>query len=56
MITQKERVISAIIGIVIGSVLGYFMSLSMLEEAEKCKILVEENKMLQQMVMDCQGD
>jgi ABC-type antimicrobial peptide transport system permease subunit len=54
--TKKESIISALVGSVIGLVLGYFMSMSMLEDAEKCRLLVEENKMLQQMVMDCQGD
>jgi hypothetical protein len=54
--TRKENVITALIGSVIGLVLGYFMSVSMLEDAEKCKVLVEENRMLQQMIMECQGD
>lgn len=56
MITKKERVTAAIVGIAIGLVFGYFASQSMLKEAEKCRILAEENKMLQQMIMDCQGD
>jgi hypothetical protein len=54
--TKKESIVSALVGSFIGLVLGYFASQYMWKEAEKCQILVEENKMLQEMIMDCQGD
>jgi mannitol-specific phosphotransferase system IIBC component len=54
--TKKERIIASLIGVAIGSVLGFMMSMSMLKDAEKCRTLAEENRMLQEMIMDCQGD
>ena len=54
--TKKERIVSALVGSFIGLVLGYFISQSMWKEAEKCQTLAEENRMLQEMIMNCQGD
>ena len=51
---KREEIVSALVGSAIGLVLGYFASAAMFEDAEKCRFLVEENRMLQQMVMDCQ--
>lgn len=52
--SKREEVIAALIGSLIGLVLGYFMAMSILKDAEECKMVVEENRMLQQMIMDCQ--
>lgn len=52
--TKKESLIAALVGSVIGLVIGYIMSCSMVADADKCRILVEENKMLQLMILECQ--
>jgi uncharacterized membrane protein len=53
---NKSSKIAAIIGIVIGCVLGSIMSYSMLKDAKKCELLVEENKMLRDMLYEEQND
>lgn len=47
---NKSYKIAAIIGVIIGCVIGSMMSYSMLKEHKKCEILVEENKMLRDML------
>lgn len=42
--TKKESLISALVGSVIGLVIGYIMSCSMVADADKCRILVEEKR------------
>jgi hypothetical protein len=53
---NKIDKIAIAIGIVIGCVLGSIMSYSMLKEAKKCELLVEENKMLRDMLYEEQND
>ena len=52
---SKSNKISAIIGIIIGCIFGYIISCSMLKEHKKCEILVEENKMLKDMLYEKQN-
>ena len=53
---NKIDKIAIAIGIVIGCVLGSMMSYSMLKDAKKCELLVEENKMLRDMLYEEQND
>jgi hypothetical protein len=53
---NKIDKIAIAIGIVIGCVLGSMMSYSMLKDAKKCELLVEENKMLRDMLYEVQND
>ena len=50
-LSNKENVWSAAIGILIGSMAGLMISLSMLKEHKKCEALKRENRLLQEMVM-----
>ena len=52
---SKSNKIAAIIGIIIGCIFGSMMSFSMLKEHKKCEILVEENKMLKDMLYEEQN-
>lgn len=52
---NKLDKIAIIIGIVIGCVLGAIMSNSMFKEAKKCEILVQENRMLKDMLYEEQN-
>jgi hypothetical protein len=52
---NKNYKIAAIIGVIIGSIFGSMMSCSMLEEHNKCEILVKENKMLRDMLYEEQN-
>ena len=52
---SKSNKIAAIIGIIIGCIFGSMMSCSMLKEHKKCEILVEENKMLRDMIYEEQN-
>jgi uncharacterized membrane-anchored protein YhcB (DUF1043 family) len=52
---NKIDKIAIVIGIVIGCVLGSMMSYSMLKDAKKCELLVEENKMLRDMLYEEQN-
>lgn len=47
---NKINKIAIIIGIIIGCVIGSMMSYSMLKDAKKCQFVVEENKMLRDML------
>jgi len=42
---------SALIGLVLGTVCGLMIALSMVKEYKKCEILKRENKLLREMVM-----
>ena len=52
---SKSSKIAAIIGIIIGCIIGSIISCSMLKEHKKCEILVEENKMLRDMLYEEQN-
>jgi hypothetical protein len=52
--SRKEEIIAALIGVFIGSVLGYFMSLEMIEKSKEHRILIEENKLLHYELMKCE--
>jgi hypothetical protein len=53
---NKSSKIAAIIGVIIGCIFGSMMSYSMLKDAKKCELLVEENKMLRDMLYEVQND
>lgn len=53
---NKGEKIAIVIGIIIGCILGGIMSHSILKDAKKCEILVEENKMLRDMLYEEQND
>jgi gas vesicle protein len=53
-LTKKESTLAAVVGVVIGTVAGLMISLSMLKEHKKCEGLKRENRMLQEMVMQYQ--
>ena len=50
-LSKNENVWSAAIGLLIGSMAGLMISLSMVKEHKKCEALKRENKLLQEMVM-----
>jgi uncharacterized membrane protein len=52
----NENRIAAIVGIIIGCVLGYFMSLSMIKEHNECEMLRQENKMMRDMLYEVKND
>jgi uncharacterized membrane protein len=52
----NENRIAAIVGIIIGCVLGYFMSLSMIREHNECEVLRQENKMMQDMLYEVKNN
>lgn len=52
--SRKEEVIAALVGVFIGCVLGYFMSLDMIEKSKEHQLLIEENRILQQEIINCQ--
>jgi len=53
---MNENRIAAIVGIIIGCVLGYFMSLSIIREHNECEMLRQENKMMQDMLYEVQNE
>ena len=53
-LTKKESTWAAVVGVVIGTICGMMISLSMLKEHKKCEVLKRENRMLQEMVMQYQ--
>ena len=53
---MNESRIAAIIGIIIGCVIGSIMSYSILKEHKNCEILKQENKMMQNMLYEIQND
>ena len=52
--SRKEEIIAALIGVFIGCVLGYFMSLDMIERSREHQLLIQENRILQQEIINCQ--
>ena len=52
---NKSSKIAAIIGVILGCIIGSIISSSMLKEHKKCEILVEENKMLRDMLYEEQN-
>lgn len=50
-LSKKENVWSAAIGLLIGSMAGLMISLSVVKEHKKCEALKRENRLLQEMVM-----
>jgi len=50
-LSKKEMTWSALIGLVLGTVCGLMIALSMVKEYKKCEILKRENKLLREMVM-----
>jgi uncharacterized membrane protein len=53
---MNENRIAAIIGIIIGCVIGSIMSYSILKEHKNCEMLKQENKMMQNMLYEIQND
>ena len=53
-LSKKENVWAAAISILIGSMAGLMISLSMVKEHKKCEMLKRENKLLREMVMHYQ--
>ena len=53
-LSKKESMISTGVGIVIGTIAGMMISLSMLKDHKKCEALKRENRMMQEMLMDYQ--
>ena len=53
-LSNKESTWAAVVGVVIGTVAGMMISLSMLREHKKCEALKRENRLLQEMVMQYQ--
>jgi uncharacterized membrane protein len=53
---MNENGIAAIIGIIIGCVIGSIMSYSILKEHKNCEMLKQENKMMQDMLYEIQND
>jgi len=52
--SRKEKIVAALIGVFIGSILGYFMSLEMIEKTKEHKLLIEENRILHNELLNCQ--
>jgi len=53
-LSNRESTWAAVIGILIGTVAGLMISLSMLREHKKCEAMKRENRLLQEMVMQYQ--
>lgn len=53
-LSNRESTWAAVIGILIGTVAGLMISISMLKEHKKCEVLKKENRLLQEMVMQYQ--
>jgi hypothetical protein len=53
-LSKKENIWSAAIGVLIGSMAGSLISLSMVKEAKRCELLKKENQLLRDMVMHYQ--
>jgi hypothetical protein len=50
ILTRKEEIIAALIGVVIGGVIGTFMSISYIRESKRYEELKEENRLLKEIV------
>jgi ADP-ribosylglycohydrolase len=53
-LTKKESTWAAVVGVVIGTICGMMISLSMIKEHKKCEVLKKENRLLQEMIMQYQ--
>jgi hypothetical protein len=53
-LSKKENVWSAAIGVLIGSMAGLLISLSMVKEAKRCELLKKENQLLRDMLISYQ--
>jgi hypothetical protein len=53
---MNKRIITSIIGIIIGCVIGGMMSYSILKEHKNCEMLKQENKIMQNMLYEIQND
>ena len=53
-LSKKENVWSAAIGVLIGSMAGLLISLSMVKEAKRCDALKRENQLLKEIIMQYQ--
>ena len=53
-LSKNENVWAAAIGVLIGSMAGLMISLSMVKEHKKCEALKRENRLLQEMIMHYQ--
>ena len=47
---EQNKLYAALIGICIGSIMGYIISIQLLDRFDKCKILRQQNKMLKRML------
>jgi hypothetical protein len=52
---NKIDKIAIVIGLALGVIFGSMMSYSMLKDAKKCELVVEENKMLREMLYEEQN-
>ena len=50
ILTRKEEIIAALIGVIIGGVIGAIMSVSYWNETKRMHTLEEENKTLREIV------
>jgi len=50
ILTRKEEIIAALIGLFIGGVIGTFMSISYIKESKRYEELKEENRLLKKIV------
>jgi hypothetical protein len=46
-----NNIIPAVIGIVIGCIMGYFIALNILSRYEACSTLIQENEVLRNIIM-----
>ena len=46
-----NNMMPAVIGIVVGCVIGYFIALNMLRQYEACTAVIQENEMLRNIIM-----
>jgi len=51
ILTRKEEIIAALIGLVIGGVIGIFMSISYIRESKRYEALKEENLLLKETLI-----
>ena len=52
ILTRKEEIIAALIGVVIGGVIGAIMSVSYIKEGKRYEAMKEENQMLKEIVWE----
>jgi hypothetical protein len=53
-LSNRESTWAAVIGILIGTIAGLMISISMLREHNKCEAMKRENQVLHEMVMQYQ--